>query len=79
MKYRKIKSPIVSNKSFQLIKCECGAAFLIIPDAKHMGNIIDAHAAEHGLREQDTKQVKAKIRTIQDSLIKQVFEKASMM
>jgi len=50
MKYRKIKSPIVANKNFRLINCECGAAFLIIPDAKQMGNVIDAHAPEHGLR-----------------------------
>ena len=78
MKYNEKKSPKEANKNLLLIKCECGTAFLIIPDAKQMGCVIDAHAAKHALREQDPKQAEEKSRYIQDFLIKQVFEKISM-
>ena len=78
MKCSEIKSSKEVNKSLLTIKCECGTPFLIIPDAKQMGCVIEAHAANHAVKEQDPKQAEAKNRYIQDFLIKQVLEKVSM-
>ncbi len=66
-----------SNNTFMLLKCECGAKILILPDAKEMGLAIDAHAMAHGLLEEDLEQAKAKTEYIRDQLIKQLFEKIS--
>ena len=79
MKSGNKKSSTELKKNSMLIMCECGTAFLIIPDAKQMGRVIDAHAEKHGKKEQDPEQVNTKIRYIQDLLLKQVFEETSII
>jgi hypothetical protein len=36
-----------------LIRCECGAEILLVPDLKMMVRAIEAHATEHRERERD--------------------------
>jgi hypothetical protein len=59
-----------------LIKCECGAEFLLLPDVKEMGRLIDSHSLSHIDNEKNLDLAEAKVRQIQDSLTKQALEKA---
>jgi hypothetical protein len=77
MKQQKNTPAPTSNNTFMLLKCECGAEILILPDAKAMGQAIDAHAMAHGLWEKEPQQAKAKTEYVRDQLIKQLFEKIS--
>jgi hypothetical protein len=58
-----------------LIKCECGAEILFIPDLKEMSNSIEAHVHEHRRNEKDPAKVAINANRIRDALISKVFRK----
>ncbi len=66
------------NKS-QVLKCECGAEILLIPDLQAMNYAIEKHVSEHENKlGEPEKNNKAAADRIRERLIAQVFEKASL-
>ena len=59
-----------------IIKCECGAEILLVPQVELMGSAIEAHAAEHEGKELNPARAKAAAKRIRELLIKQVLSKA---
>jgi hypothetical protein len=57
-----------------IIRCECGATILLIPDLNEMVHSIEAHAAVHEKKETDPKKAKTESCRIQDLLLEQVFK-----
>ena len=66
-----------SGKNHKIIRCECGAEILLMPDVKEMERTIAAHAESHAQKEKDPKKAKVLFEQIQDSLIQQVLIMAS--
>lgn len=66
-----------SGKNHKIIRCECGAEILLMPDVKEMERTIVAHAESHAQKEKEPKKAKALFEQIQDSLIRQVLVMAS--
>jgi len=65
------------NTRLPLIRCECGAEILLIPDLKAMGAAIEEHALEHMNKQEDTTKAEAEGERIRELLIAQVLSKAS--
>ena len=69
---------ITSNKDkLSLIKCECGAEILLIPDLKAMGIAIEEHAEQHKSKIADAEKAEAEADRIRNLLIMQVLLKAA--
>lgn len=46
--YAKTANAVISPKDcFPLVKCDCGAEILLLPDLREMNRAIEAHVAEH--------------------------------
>jgi hypothetical protein len=58
-----------------IVKCECGAKILLVPDLKAVSHAIEEHSAEHGKKEKDPAKAAAEVERIQDDLIAQVLRK----
>jgi len=61
-----------------LIKCECGAKILLLPDLKEMNCAIEAHVAKHKKMNKSTAKAKITIGKIRQNLTQQVIEKAAV-
>ena len=60
------------------IKCaSCGAEIMLVPNLKAMSKAIEAHVEKHRLKVKDPMEAEAEAESIRDSLITQVFDKAS--
>lgn len=60
-----------------VIKCSrCGAEILLVPDAKLMGEAIEAHVEEHKSKAKTRAEAES-LEKIRDDLILQVFDEAS--
>jgi hypothetical protein len=58
-----------------IIKCKCGAEFLLIPDLNEMSLVVEKHAQTHREAESDPEKAEAVYGEIQDHLIMQIFAK----
>jgi hypothetical protein len=62
-----------------LLKCECGAEILLLPDLKVMNHAIEVHVAEHRKKEKDPCKAAAAASHVRQILIEQLLKKASEM
>jgi hypothetical protein len=78
--FGKEKAPIYTQenakKDLPLIKCECGAEILLIPDLESMSQAIENHIGEH-INKAEQPATADCANQIREHLITQVFEKAS--
>ena len=74
---RKRVSVRKSEGSLPLLKCECGAEILLLPDLKVMNHAIEVHVSEHRRKEKDSGKVATTAAHIREILIKQLLKKAS--
>lgn len=58
-----------------IIRCKCGAEFLLIPDLGEMSRIVEKHAQFHREKECDPIKAEAVFGQIQDHLIMQILRK----
>ena len=58
-----------------IIRCKCGAEFLLIPDLDEMSRTVERHAQSHKEKEHDPLKADVTFAEIQDYLIMQVFQK----
>ena len=65
-----------SEKGLPTIRCCCGAKILLLPNAKLMGEAIEAHVMEHKKKMRTNKVAEAEAERIGDYLIMQVISKA---
>lgn len=66
-----------SQGSLPLLKCECGAEILLLPDLKVMNHAIEVHVSEHRKKERDPHKAAVTAAHIREILIKQLLKKAS--
>ena len=60
-----------------LIRCECGAEILLVPDLKEMNYAIETHIAEHKKMEKPPMKAKITSRRIRQNLTQQAVGKAA--
>ena len=60
-----------------IIKCECGAEILLLPDLKVMSHAIEVHVEEHRKRKKDDVKAATDAVRVRNNLIAQVLDKAS--
>jgi hypothetical protein len=70
-----IKKGCAPFKKLPIIKCECGAEILLIPQVDLMSKAIDNHVEGHRAKVSDPIKADVLAKHIEDHLIKQVFEK----
>lgn len=58
-----------------VIRCKCGAEFLLVPDLDEMSRTVEKHAQSHRERELDPLKAEVTFAEIQDHLIMQIFQK----
>lgn len=59
-----------------VIKCRCGKEILLLPNARHMGEAIEAHVEEHRKRIKNHREAQVEADEVSDDLIMQVLTKA---
>lgn len=65
------------NGNLPVIKCSrCDEEILLVPDAKLMGQAIEAHVEKHRSKAKTAAELK-EVEEIRDDLITQVFDKAA--
>jgi hypothetical protein len=62
-----------------VLKCECGAEILILPDLRLMNHAIEVHVSEHRKIRKDPNKAAQEAAHIRDILIQQLLKKASEM
>ncbi len=72
-----VKERVCLKEHLPLIKCECGAEILLIPNLELMNKSIESHVTEHIKKETDKGKLGAAAERIRVLLITQVLEKAS--
>jgi len=60
-----------------LLKCECGAEILLLPDLRLMNHAIEVHVSEHRKKENDPNKASLEAAHIRDILVEQLLKKAS--
>jgi hypothetical protein len=65
------------SEHLPVLKCECGAEILLLPDLKFMNHAIETHVAEHRKKEKDPRKAAATASRIRQILIEQLLKKAS--
>ncbi|MCW4019447.1 MAG: hypothetical protein NWF00_12355 [Candidatus Bathyarchaeota archaeon] len=68
-KARKLKSA-----RLPLIKCECGAEILVVPDVKVMSECIEMHLMWHKQKIYDPAQARLEAERIREGLIEQILK-----
>jgi hypothetical protein len=66
-------------KRLPLLKCECDAEILLLPDLKVMNHAIEVHVAEHRKKEKDPHKAAAIASHIRKILVEELLKKASEM
>lgn len=67
-----------TKKRLPIIRCECGAEILMVPDLKGMSEAIEAHAEKHAKEAENPVEAEVIADRIRENLIGQVFKKASI-
>jgi hypothetical protein len=62
------------DKGLHLIRCECGAKILLIPDKTELGKSIEAHANIHAKKMLTAQNMEDESNRIQDLLIAQTLQ-----
>lgn len=62
-----------------VIKCDCGAEILLVPNVKKMNEAIEAHVLEHTKKCKNIKEAEAEGERVRSLLITEVLDKASEM
>jgi hypothetical protein len=65
----------LDKANLPIIKCICGAEFLLIPDLDEMSLVVEKHAQMHREAESDPVKAEALYGKVQDHLIMQIFAK----
>ena len=65
----------LNKGNLPIIKCKCGAEFLLIPDLNEMSLVVEKHAQMHREAESDPEKAEAVYGEVQDQLIMQIFSK----
>lgn len=65
----------MNTVNLPVVKCKCGAEFLLIPDLNEMSKTVEKHALFHREKEPDHVKAEAVFAEIQDQLIMQILEK----
>jgi hypothetical protein len=73
---REMESLSEDERQRSIIKCECGAEILLLPDSKAMDRAIEVHVAEHRKKAKDVARAAADASRIRNILIAQVLKKA---
>jgi len=76
---RSAKKSERSSSRLPLLKCECGAEILLLPDLKVMNHAIEVHVLEHRKKEKDPDKAAAAAARVRKILIEQLLRKASEM
>ncbi len=58
-----------------VITCECGFQIPVVSDAEAVGNVIDAHVAEHRSKKVDPAKADKEAEHIQNYLFSELFRK----
>lgn len=58
-----------------VITCECGFQIPVLSNAEEVGNVIDAHVAEHRSKKADPAEAEKEAERIQDYLFSELFRK----
>ena len=66
-------------KGLPLLKCECGAEILLLPDLKVMNHAIEVHVHYHTRKEKDPRKKAAIAAQVRQTLFEQILKKASEM
>ncbi len=74
-----MKESCAPFKNLPIIKCECGAEILLIPQVELMGKAINNHVEEHRARVSDPIKADVLAKRIEDLLIKAVFDKIQVL
>jgi hypothetical protein len=72
-----IESYWYSKNHLPIIKCDCGAEILLVPDLSLMSHAIDDHVEEHKRLESDPDIAEATAERVRLLLIGQVLKKAA--
>lgn len=72
-----IESYMYSKERLPIIKCECGAEILLVPDLEIMSQAIEDHLEEHKKVESDPDVAEAVAERVRMLLIKQVLKEAA--
>jgi len=62
------------DKGLPLIRCECGAKILLIPDKAELGRSIEAHANTHAKKMRTPEKMEEESNRIQDLLIAKTLQ-----
>jgi hypothetical protein len=65
-----------ANNGLPVVRCECGAEILMVPDVKLMGEAIEAHAELHRRKLKNSVNAEIEAERIRDFLIAQVLDRA---
>jgi ABC-type transport system involved in multi-copper enzyme maturation permease subunit len=65
------------SKNLPLLRCECGAEILLLPDLRVMNHAIEVHVLEHNKKEKDPRKAAETASHIRQILIEQLLRKAS--
>ena len=60
-----------------IVRCKCGAEFLLIPDLAEMERTVEKHAKFHSKKEPDSAKAEKIFKEIQDYLIMEILRAAS--
>lgn len=71
-----VKSKKQTNSSLPVVRCECGAEILMVPDVKLMGEAIETHVEFHRRKLKNPGKAEVEAERIRDFLIGQVLDKA---
>jgi hypothetical protein len=69
----------LTKTNLPLIRCECGAEFLLLPDLTEMSKVIGKHAQMHKENVKDKREAEEVFHRIEDCLLAQILEKASQL
>ncbi len=72
-----IESYWYSKERLPIIRCECGAEILLVPDLALMSHAIEDHIEEHKKMEPDPNKAEASAERVRLLLVKQVLKKAA--
>jgi hypothetical protein len=62
-----------------VVKCDCGAEILLVPNVKKMNEAIEVHVLEHTKKIKNAKEAEAEAERVRSDLIIKVLEKAGEM
>ena len=71
-----VKGKKQANNGLPVVRCDCGAEILMVPDVKLMGDAIETHAELHRRKLKNSVNAEIEAERIRDFLIAQVLDRA---